>query len=167
MWDPGFAFSKREVATLHGYHRSFCMWSFHYRGSRAAPGLVLALDALKGARCTGLAFHVPADAADRTLEYLRERELISNAYTEAVVPIVLHDKSTVRAVTYVINTAHEQYAHALPLEAQAKVIASARGRRGPNADYLANTAAHLCDLGIEDRDLNWLARRVADLAAGD
>jgi hypothetical protein len=47
---------------------------------------------------------------------------------------------------------------------QAQIIARAIGGRGPNRDYLFNTAAHLRKLGLADADLDWLARRVAELA---
>jgi cation transport protein ChaC len=57
-----------------------------------------------------------------------------------------------------------QYCH-LDLEAQAQVISRAIGDRGPNTDYLHNTASHLVELGIEDEDLNWLSQRVKTLCS--
>jgi cation transport regulator ChaC len=49
------------------------------------------------------------------------------------------------------------------LEAQAQIIATATGGRGPNDEYLYNTAAHLAELGLADADLDWLAARVRAL----
>jgi len=46
------------------------------------------------------------------------------------------------------------------LETQAQIIATAVGGRGPNAEYLHNTASHLHQLGISDGDLDWLSQRV-------
>ena len=46
---------------------------------------------------------------------------------------------------------------------QAAIIATACGGRGPNADYLYNTVAHLAELGIPDDDLDDLAARVRAL----
>ena len=40
----------------------------------------------------------------------------------------------------------------------------AAGTRGPNRDYLFNTAKHLRDLGLPDAALEALAARVAALA---
>jgi cation transport protein ChaC len=53
-------------------------------------------------------------------------------------------------LTYVIDPDHEQYRGDLSLEAQAQIIATATGGRGPNDEYLYNTAAHLAELGLAD-----------------
>ncbi|WP_208352520.1 gamma-glutamylcyclotransferase [Pseudaestuariivita rosea] len=163
MWNPGFDVDERVIATLHGFHRSFCMRSIHHRGTVEKPGLVLALDALKDATCDGLALRVPDDQADQTLDYLRERELISSAYVEKTLDLQLRDRRHVQAVSYVVDPHHVQYCGGLALEEQARIIATAVGGRGPNTEYLFNTAAHLTELGIEDTDLTWLSQRVRAL----
>ena len=165
LWEPGFDFTERVGARLAGWHRSFCMRSIHHRGTEAEPGLVLALDAAAGAACTGLAFNVAPGSAERTLGYLRERELISSAYLEKLLPVALADGRAVEAVTYVIDPDHVQYCGGLPLEEQAAIIARAKGGRGANRDYLWNTARHLHELGIADPELDWLAARVREMAA--
>ena len=162
IWNPGFAHGQTRIARLDGYERSFCMRSIHHRGTPESPGLVLALDEGPGA-CEGLAFEVDGRIAEETLEYLRARELISAAYLERTVPVALQDGPKVQAVTYVIDRAHTQYCGGMPLEEQAQIIARAVGGRGPNSEYLVNTAQHLADLGLRDPDLDWLAARVADL----
>ena len=129
------------------------------------PGLVLALDERRGARCQGVAMAVAEGQEAATLEYLRARELISSAYLERMLDITLLDGRRVEAVTYVIDAHHVQYCGALPLEEQARIIARAVGDRGTNTDYLYNTASHLTDLGIADNDLEWLAWRVRGLCA--
>ena len=165
IWNPGFPVAERQVARLFGWHRSFCMLSIHHRGTEARPGLVLALDAAEGAHCDGVAFAVAPGAEDETLAALRERELISSAYFETVQSVRLRDGRGTRAVTYVIDPGHIQYCGGQPLEEQARRIADAEGGRGPNCEYLYNTADHLADLGIEDADLRWLSRRVRELRA--
>ncbi|PRX37433.1 cation transport protein ChaC [Meinhardsimonia xiamenensis] len=165
MWNPGFSPAERAVAELSGYARGFCMRSIHHRGTPERPGLVLALDEKPGARCHGLAFRVPEAERARVLEELRARELISSAYLERVMPVRLADGREVKAVVYVIDRNHVQYCGGLPLEEQARIIARARGGRGPNTEYLFNTAAHLEELGIEDKELTWLAARVRAIAA--
>ena len=167
IWNPGFPVAERVLASLHGYARSFCMSSIHHRGTVEHPGLVLALDPRPGSMCEGLAFRVPDEDAAATVEYLRERELISSAYIERKLPIALVGGPEVTALVYVVDTAHEQYVADLSLEDQAQIIATAVGGRGPNTEYLWNTARHLAELGIGDADLDWLANRVAELTDVD
>ncbi len=165
LWDPGFDVAESTVARLPGYARSFCMRSIHHRGTEADPGLVLALDAADGASCQGLALRVAGGQETRTLDYLRERELISSAYLERMLDVRLADGRQVPAVTYVIDPDHVQYCGGLPLEEQAHIIAHAHGGRGPNSEYLFNTAAHLHALGLADDDLDWLSMRVRAILA--
>jgi cation transport protein ChaC len=165
LWNPGFAVVERRVARLEGWRRSFCMSSIHHRGTPEAPGLVLALDRSDGAVCHGLAFRVAAHEAEATLTYLRERELVSSAYLETRQPLTLEGGGTIEgALAYVVDRAHAQYC-TLPLEEQARIIARAVGGRGPNDEYLENTAAHLQALGLPDPDLDWLAERVRQIKA--
>lgn len=163
LWNPGFQPQAQVVARLEGWHRSFCMRSIHHRGTPQAPGLVLALDAATDALCTGVAFQVRAGEEAQVMAYLRDRELVSSAYLEQILPVQLQDGRQVQAVCYVIDPRHAQYCGGLPLAEQAQIIASATGGRGPNAEYLHNTVAHLQQLGIHDPDLAWLDQQVRNL----
>ncbi|WP_167853487.1 gamma-glutamylcyclotransferase [Roseovarius aestuariivivens] len=165
VWNPGFEARERVLARLPGYHRSFCMRSVHHRGTHENPGLVLALDAHVPSYCRGVALAVHEDEEDGVLAYLRERELISSAYLEKRLTLDLQDGRQVEAVTYVVDAEHEQYCGGLDLEEQAQIIARAHGGRGANTEYLFQTVAHLEELGIHDRDLDWLVRRVRALTA--
>jgi cation transport protein ChaC len=164
LWNPGFEYEEKVVATLSGWHRSFCMSSIHHRGTEEEPGLVLALDAATQSTCQGLALRVRAGTEDHAMAELRERELVSSAYLERMLDVDLHDGRQVNAVTYVIDPHHSQYCGALDLEEQAQIIARAVGGRGPNTEYLYNTASHLTELGIEDADLDWLSLRVREIS---
>ncbi|MEM9580707.1 MAG: gamma-glutamylcyclotransferase [Pseudomonadota bacterium] len=164
LWNPGFDVAESQIATLPGYARSFCMLSIHHRGTEEAPGLVLALDEAPGHSCVGVALRAKPGTEAATLDYLRERELISSAYYEATHPATLTDGRTVETLCYIVDRSHRQYCH-FALEEQAQIIARAVGGRGPNTEYLHNTAAHLSELGIEDADLTWLSQRVAALSA--
>ncbi len=160
MWDPGFGFVQRAAARASGWRRSFCMTSIHYRGTVDSPGLVLALDQSPQDHCDGVAFRVAAEKADATLAALRARELISYAYHEVTLPVTLEGGARVDAVTYVINRAGEQYFPDPDLDRQAAIIARAEGAKGPNRDYLFATVDHLTAMGINDPELQDLARRV-------
>lgn len=162
LWDPGFTPVATRRARLDGYHRSFCMLSIHHRGTEAHPGLVLALDEMAQATCTGVAFKVNPTEEDRVLAELRARELISSAYVERVLAVEAEGGEKIAAITYVIDPDHEQYCQ-FALERQARMIASAVGGRGANTDYLFNTAAHLAEMGIRDPDMEWLVARVRAL----
>jgi cation transport protein ChaC len=162
LWNPGFAVAEAVPARLHGYRRSFCMYSIHHRGTEAEPGLVLALHAHEGQRCDGLALRAEPGTEAQALAYLRARELVSSAYLEAELPLALKDGRRVAALAYVIDPDHVQYCD-LPLPEQARLIARAHGGRGPNSEYLYNTAAHLEEMGVPDPDLRWLVREVRAL----
>ncbi len=165
LWNPGFDVAESVIGTLPGYARSFCMRSIHHRGSIENPGLVLALDQQETQACEGVALRVVAGQEAETLAYLRERELISSAYVEKELNVHLTNGQDVTALVYVIDEAHEQYCGGLPLEEQAQIMAHAVGGRGPNTEYLYNTAEHLASVGLHDPALEWLAERVREIAA--
>src|SRR3546814_10936418 len=77
MWNPGFDFLEKRPALLRGYHRAFCIYSEHYRGTRERPGLVLGLD--RGGSCRGIAFRVAQAAAREVLGYLWDREMVTRS----------------------------------------------------------------------------------------
>jgi glutathione-specific gamma-glutamylcyclotransferase len=161
MWRPGFEFTERAPAALIGAHRSLCIYSFHHRGTQQHPGLVLGLD--EGGACRGMAFRVAEDKRDNTLDYLREREQITEVYVEATRPVSLLDGSSreLEAVCYIVDRAHPQYAGRLSIETQARLVRSAVGRSGANIDYVLNTVRHLEEAGIHDVELMALAAHLA------
>ncbi len=160
IWNPGFETEERTIARLPGYARTFCMRSIHHRGTTEQPGLVLALDEYEGHVCEGVALRVPGGQEEAVLAYLRERELISSAYLEKRLQVILADGRIEEALAYVVDPDHVQYCGGLDLEEQARIIASAHGGMGPNHEYLMNTQSHLTELGIHDPEIDWLARRV-------
>lgn len=165
IWDPGFAPAEIRPAVLMGWRRSFCMRSVRFRGTPEAPGLVLALDAEDGARCPGLALRLPEAGGAEILAEIRARELVTDAYLERRLRVTCAEGTEIEAIAYVIDRAGPQYC-TLDDEEQARIIATANGVRGPNRDYLWNTATHLHGLGISDPALDRLAQRVRELAAG-
>ncbi|NCO86192.1 MAG: gamma-glutamylcyclotransferase [Rhodobacterales bacterium] len=159
LWNPGFTPAEAVAAQLAGYQRCFCMLSIHHRGTEDDPGLVLALDPMAQSHCDGMALRVAQGETAGVLAMLRERELVSSAYVERWLPLRLADGREVTALAYVVDTAHRQYCR-FDRETQARMIARARGGRGPNTEYLYNTAAHLRAMGIQDPEMAWIAARV-------
>ena len=162
LWDPGFVPADSRRARLEGWRRSFCMWSHRFRGTEEHPGLVLALDQDDRASCDGLVLRVTAAEEDQVLAVLRDRELITGAYEERVLPAALDDGGSLKAVTYVIRRDHPQYA-CVDADIQARTIARARGQRGPNIEYLTRTVAQLTEHGIHDPELEALLARTQAL----
>ena len=159
MWSPGFSFAEARRAKLAGFHRAFCVYSIHYRGTERRPGLVLGLD--RGGACDGIAFRVAPEARKATLAYLRARELIYGVYREALLPVDLahtecEPPRTVWATAYIAERCHPAYAGRLPLAREAHLIRRSIGRGGTNLEYLLSTRRHLLDLGIREPRLERL-----------
>ena len=156
IWNPGFPYTSREPATLTGFHRRYCVRSTIYRGTPQAPGLVLGLE--QGGACEGVAYRVAPELEADTMQYLRERELITSVYKETVVRVATRDGTRRDAVTYVADTEHAQYVGPQDFETIVETIANASGIAGPNYEYAINTWANLANLGIDDP----LVARVAE-----
>lgn len=148
MWRPGFDSAETMPAVLHGFSRTLCIYSHVYRGTPAAPGLVLGLD--QGGSCHGQAFRIAAQNRAQVLDYLREREQVTGVYIEKYLPIALADGRLAEALVYVADPAHGQYAGALSVRDMAEKVDKACGDAGPNRDYVTNTARHLQDMNIHD-----------------
>jgi cation transport protein ChaC len=161
MWNPGFAHVQSQTAFVHGFHRSLCVYSHVHRGTEARPGLVLGLD--RGGSCRGMAFRVEADKRRETIAYLRKREQVTMVYKE-VVRVVRLDSTgeAVKALIYVVDRAHPQYAGRLPLPEQWALVAQGRGQSGPNGEYVANTVAAIERMGFRDPALHWLCEKLRD-----
>lgn len=158
MWRPDFPFVAIMPATLHGYHRAFCITSTHYRGTTERPGLVLGLD--RGGMCIGRLYRIgPTDAPD-VAEYLHQRELITGCYVPKHVSLRLQDGTHAEGLTYVADRAHYQYAGKLDERRIAQVVRHAAGVMGSNRDYLRNTVQHLEEMGIADTSLHRILKLV-------
>jgi cation transport protein ChaC len=158
MWRPGFEFVARSKATIHGWRRRLCIYSHIYRGTVERPGLVLGLDS--GGQCTGAAFRVASRLRDSTIRYLRERELVTAVYREKIVAAKLESGIRVEALVYVADRDHSQYAAPMERDRLLEIVRGGIGRSGANVEYVLNTHAHLEEMGIVDRELEWLARRL-------
>jgi|SRR5579864_251366 len=163
IWNPMIRFLEKRVAAALGYHRCFCLWTHLYRGSPAAPGLVLGL--VPGGSCRGVIYRIAAAEAHAELELLWQREMITGAYR----PVWLRTVSAGGrgwAVAFAGSRRYKRYAGRLPEEQVVRILATARGRAGSCAAYLFDTAAHLEALGIRDPALWRVRDRVKQLIDG-
>ena len=164
MWRPGFAFVERQPAMLHGRRRAFCIYSVHHRGTPERKGLVLGL--APGGAVRGAAFRVADPDWPTVHAYLKEREQPTETYVEAEIAVRLADGRRVKALGFLSDVTHPQWAGRLGFEDQARLIAGSRGLSGRNIDYLRDLVEHLRHDGVRDRGMERLLARVEQLESG-
>lgn len=152
MWSPGFRSSEKSAGRVHGYHRSLCVYSHRYRGTPKRPGLVMGL--CRGGSCWGMAFRVPAARARRVLLNLWLREMRNRVYRPRFVGVRVRAGREVRALAFVADAGHLQFAGDLDAARTAQIVARGNGERGHNIDYLSFTLAHMHELGVRDPHLD-------------
>ncbi|MDB5613455.1 MAG: gamma-glutamylcyclotransferase [Devosia sp.] len=161
IWNPGFAYVSAQQGLLMGAHRSLSIVSHHHRGTVEQPGLVFGL--ARGGSCRGMVFEVADSHWAEVRAYLQEREQVTAVYRDVMRPVRLADGRTISALAFLVDEHHEQFAGHLDLNQQVAMIRAGVGRSGRNIDYVLNTAKHLGQLGIRDRQLMALV----DLLAQD
>jgi cation transport protein ChaC len=160
MWRPGFDYVERIEARLIGAHRALCVYSFVHRGTPERPGLVLGLD--HGGTCRGIAFRVAPAERERTVAYLRAREQVTMVYRETYRSVWLagDPQRRVRALCYIADRRHPQYAGRLSLEQQLHLVRQGHGIGGANRDYVIESVKALEALGYRESELHLLAQRL-------
>jgi len=160
MWSPGFRCTEKSVAWVHGYHRALCILSHRHRGTPDNPGLVMGL--CRGGSCWGMALRVPAGRAARVLRSLWQREMRGGVYVPSLLPARVGTRR-VRALAFVADPRHPQFAGELDLHSRARLVAQGIGGRGRCLDYIANTLAHMRELGVRDPHLEHVLRAARSL----
>jgi cation transport protein ChaC len=160
MWRPGFDVLERVPAKLIGMHRALCVYSFVHRGTPEKPGLVMGLD--RGGMCRGIAYRVAAAKREATIAYLREREQVTSVYLETMRRISLEDEMQrqVRALCYVVDRGHVQYAGRLSVDESVHYVRQGHGRSGNNRDYVVETVRALEALGYRETELHLIAEKL-------
>jgi len=166
MWRPGFDFVERVPARLIGLHRALCVYSFVHRGTPERPGLVLGLD--RGGMCRGIAFRVAGASRAQTIAYLRAREQVTTVYLETMRRIELEEKGRrqVRALCFIVDRSHVQYAGRLTLAEAVHHVRQGHGSSGPNRDYVIETVQALETLGYRETDLHLIAQAIRSQESG-
>eukprot|EP01111_Echinosteliopsis_oligospora_P014751 TRINITY_DN5639_c0_g1_i1.p1 TRINITY_DN5639_c0_g1~~TRINITY_DN5639_c0_g1_i1.p1 ORF type:complete len:204 (+),score=33.59 TRINITY_DN5639_c0_g1_i1:6-617(+) len=178
MWNPGFPFKRKLEATLKGYTRSVCMYSYEARGNREFPGLVLGL--IPGKHVHGFAFEVEEGMREKIYNDLIQRENTPLAcYIPCSLPVCVYEKDVfsssltddkilqstytdVEALCFIADPDHEQFAKAITHEQRINIISKAKGTRGTSHAYLEATLVCLRDCGISDSELEDLLLLVQD-----
>ncbi len=160
MWRPDFAYEERVRARLLGAHRRLCIYSHVHRGTPDRPGLVLGL--APGGSCLGVAFRVKAELREPTIAYLRAREQVTSVYVEAERSVAILDGTSrkIRALCYLADRRHAQYAAGVTHADMVHLVRHAKGQSGANPDYVLATIAEMERLGIRDAQLFAIAREL-------
>jgi cation transport protein ChaC len=114
----------------------------------------------RGGSCAGVLFRVTGPHASDKLAPVWRREMIGRAYR----PVWVNVATTAgqqRAICFVADRTSERYAGRLGEAEIARCMARACGSVGPNATYLLETWRHCETMGIADRMLRRLQKRVA------
>jgi cation transport protein ChaC len=165
LWKPACEIMESRSAVVRGYHRSFCIRVFRFRGTQDRPGLMMGLD--RGGQCRGMIFHI-ADPVEVGLGKLFRREW--TAKPSIYVPRWLTAQTSngpLQALGFVVNRDDRRYVGRLSAEDIADVLSKAAGHWGSCAEYLHETVVHLEKLGIHDQSLWHLQQLVAERIARD
>ncbi|MGJ7497365.1 gamma-glutamylcyclotransferase [Variovorax sp. RT4R15] len=153
MWNPAFEFSASARARVLGWHRRFSLRLVIARGTPSVPGAMLALD--RGGSCDGVLFRIPAAKAFGELQLLWKREMATGAY-EARWVTARAGGRPVRALTFVVNRAHERYIGGLPIEQVADMICTGQGVLGTSRAYFEDMLCSLAAMGVRDAGMERL-----------
>jgi cation transport protein ChaC len=163
IWDTDFHYTEAEQALLRGYHRSFCVYSYDYRGTPAQPGLVLGLD--RGGSCRGMAFRLAPKSLAETIDRVWSREMSGRrVYGLRLLPVRTAG-GTRKALAFTVLRDCADYAGRLSPDEAARLIIGGVGRRGACRDYFENTLRRLEQLGLADGALRGLAKRIEAMSA--
>lgn len=157
IWRPDFEFLSSRIAWVDGWSRRFWQGSHDHRGVPEAPGRVVTLIPVPGARCGGMAFEIDAILGKEIFSKLDYRE--KNGYERCQAPLVFdgaaqQDSSTasggVEGIFYVASESNPAFLGPASAADIARQISQSHGPSGPNDEYLRNLAMALRQHGIAD-----------------
>ncbi|CAB3794594.1 gamma-glutamylcyclotransferase [Paraburkholderia fynbosensis] len=152
-------FEKRQVATLHGWHRSFCLRMVAGRASLNNPGRMLALQ--RGSHTQGVVLKLPEATLE---EELGLREMVLGSYQPTWAPVTLDDGTETHAIAFVADESREKFEADSCVETVAPLISAASGKFGSNTEYLLKLHEALSECSVEDRYIAELANAVYRLS---
>ncbi len=156
MWDPAFRFTEVRRGCAPDYARRFILKDlFGARGTRAAPGLMAALD--EGPGCEGLLFRIAREHVDEETEILWRREKAGPAYIPTFIDVNAGDQR-VSALTFVADHGVEVIDADITRDDQIHFIATGSGFLGTSLEYLTNIDGQFQALGIVDEEVTSLLR---------
>jgi len=163
MWNPISDFDSRRIATLHGWHRSFCIRLIAGRGTPEQPGRMLALE--PGGSTQGVALRLSGESLEEELRILWIREMVTGAYRPTWAPVTLDDGTQLAAIAFVAESDDLQYERDARTAAIAPLMAVAAGLFGTNAEYVFKLQHALADCGLSDPYIDELASELARISS--
>ncbi|WGS52856.1 gamma-glutamylcyclotransferase [Paraburkholderia sp. D15] len=159
MWNPVSDFDCRRIATLHGWHRSFCIRLIAGRGTPEQPGRMLALE--PGGCTEGVALRLCGATLGEELRILWIREMVTGAYRPTWAAVTLDDGTQVQAIAFVAEPQDQQYERDARAATIAPAMAMATGLFGSNAEYVFKLQHALADCGLNDAYVDELVDELA------
>ncbi|MCY1303843.1 Glutathione-specific gamma-glutamylcyclotransferase [compost metagenome] len=148
IWNPLLDFVRREVATLKGWHRSFCLKMVAGRGTADVPGRMLAVE--PGGVTHGVAFQLDGPELERDLQCVWRREMVFGSYIPVWASATLADGSPIDALVFVADPSYSLYEADSSVSSIAYQMSVARGTHGSNAEYLRLLQKALHSNGLVD-----------------
>ena len=164
MWNPMVHFEQRQIATLRGWHRSFCLHMNIGRASPQTPGRMLALE--PGGHTRGVALKLSPSTVAEELRLVWIREMVLGSYAPIWAPVLLDDGTMTHAIAFAADASGEQYTRDSRISTIAPLVANAAGKFGSNAEYVFKLQTSLDENGLHDAYIAALAGEVRRLSRG-
>jgi len=145
-WESGYACSRKCIALLRGYRRTFNKASTHNRGTKKAPCPTLNLEKEAAGTCQGMAFAFPDERRGDVLAYLGKRE--GADFQLELLSVRLDDDTEVQAHVPVYHG--KNLISSTGLKEKAAMVRNARGTESSCEDYVKEIAEVLSKLKIDD-----------------
>jgi glutathione-specific gamma-glutamylcyclotransferase len=153
LWRPCFVVAQRLAARAPAHAARLCIWTVEARGTPAVPGLGLGLERDPNGTCDGAILRVADGDRRAALSALWEREMLTGIYSPTLLNVHTNAEQVVRALAFVVQPKHPQYAGRHSLAAQARWIGAANGKLGSCTAYLRQTVQALHESGLSAPEL--------------
>ncbi|CAI4224645.1 unnamed protein product [Auanema sp. JU1783] len=158
IWNPGFNHDGQHKAYARGFARRMYQGNTFHRGDEQLPGRVATLIEHPSAYASGVVFRVDGvTGISKAVAHLKEREL-DNGYEFRMVPVDIvfdsddEDTVNIMALTCIARRDNQFYLGPDNVTKMAKEICIAKGRAGPNHEYVLKLAEHVRRLFPEEED---------------
>lgn len=145
-WESAYGCSRRCIALLKGYRRTFNKASTHNRGTKKAPCPTLNVEKDKAGTCKGMAFEFPEERRADVLGYLARRE--GADFQLELLSVRLDDDADVQAHVPIYRG--KNVLPTVGLKEKASMVLNGRGTESTCEDYVKEIANLLAKLKIDD-----------------